>query len=392
MTIKHIALSAFTAAIALTACADVDWMVLPKYSSTGYMFIHGTRDISSRSKSKRIYPGMRLDTQQQDKSVKYKFLRIGGNKGNFCFCGMNEMGLGVIFTGGDPTWDKNPPESPSVLRPSSATAAMLSSCATARQAVELMRDAFDRKLLADSAIFFVADPNRAFVIESSPAHFASWQLPHAFCSYSNCWKLPGMSDGSRGDARRATRNYQREWIAREALKQAFDARQVISIADSLAISRLTEDEAAQEFAKQRGNKVLVKDFAPFSKKAIDSYLLELDCEFPAELSCVYAALGPARHTVYLPIPLGAADKLPKEIFKREWTDHAYRLRDAADPAAPVRPELLEFENKQLKEFAAARSKARTFMRQEKFDEARRIMYDTLDRQAKATFEFLKNLK
>ena len=392
MTIKHIALSALTGTIALTAFADVDWMILPKYTSTGQMMIHGTRDITSKSKYPRLYPGMRLDTPQQNKLAKYKYLRIGGPKGNSCFCGMNEKGLGVIYTGGNPTSDKNPPPSPSVLPPNAATVAMLRSCATAQEAVELMRKASQNKQLSGSAIFFVADPNQAFVIESSPDHFASWQLPHAFCAYSNCWKLPGMDDASECDAYRATNNYQREWMARESLKHAFDAKKTISIADSLAVSRITVEEANGEaFAKQRGKAVLVKDIAPFNKKSADSYLFELDCEFPAELSCVYAALGPARHTVYLPIPLGAADKLPKEIFLKEWVDNAFRLRDAADPAAPVRPELLEFENKLHKDFAKARARARSFMRQDKFDEARKILRGTLERQAKETFEFLKNL-
>ena len=76
---------------------------------------------------------------------------------------------------------------------------------------------------------------------------------------------------------------------------------------------------------------------------------------------------------------------------KEWVDNAYRLRDAADPAAPVRPELLEFENKLHRDFAKARSKVRSFMRQDKFDEARELLHATLERQAKETFEFLENL-
>ena len=393
MTIKHLALCALTGTITLTTVADVDWMILPKYTSTGLMMIHGTRDISPKSKVPRVYPGMRLDTPEQNKLAKYKYLRIGSGNGNFCFCGMNEKGLGVIFTGGTPTWDKDPSPSPSVLPPNSATVVMLRSCATARQAVDMMRRASQNRQLSGSAIFFVADPNQAFVIESAPAHFASWQLPHAFCAYSNCWKLPGMDDASLSDGYRAANNYQREWMARERLKQAFDAKKIISPADSLAVSRLTVEEANGEaFAKRRGKAVLVKDIAPFNKRSVDSYLFELDCEFPAELNCVYAALGPARHTVYLPIPLGAADKLPKEIFQKEWVDNAYRLRDAADPAAPVRPELLEFENKLHKDFAKARAKARALMRQDKFDQGRKLLRDTLERQAKETLEFLNNLK
>ena len=77
---------------------------------------------------------------------------------------------------------------------------------------------------------------------------------------------------------------------------------------------------------------------------------------------------------------------------KEWVDNAYRLRDAADPAAPVRPELLEFENKLHRDYAKTRAKVRSLMRQDKFAEARKLLHATLDRQAKETFEFLNNLK
>ena len=393
MNLKHAALTAMIGTLSMTAFADVDWMILPKYSSSGRMLVQGTRDATSRKGKPvgRITSGMRLDTPQTNKLVKYKYLRIGSASGNFCFCGLNEKGLAVIFTGGDPTRDKNPAKMDgNTHRPNTATVIMLRSCATAQQAVRHMQDAFKKKIIAGSAIFFIADPNRAFVIECSPRHFASWELPHAFCVYSNCWKLPGMDDGSLGTADRAATNYQREWAAREALKLAFDAKKTISVADSIRASRVTVAEAnGEEFAKHRGKTKLTT--APFNKNSADSYLFDLDSEFPAELSCVYAAYGPARHTVYLPVPLGAADRLPNEVAQAAWTSRAYKLRDDADPAAPMRPELVEFEQKQLAEFAKARENARGLLRQDKREEARRILCDTLAKQARETLEFLNGL-
>ena len=200
-----------------------------------------------------------------------------------------------------------------------------------------------------------------------------------------------MDDGSLGSADRAATNYQREWAAREALKQAFDANKTISVADSIRASRVNVDQAnSEEFAKRRGKGKVTT--APCNKNSADSYLFDLDSEFPAELSCVYAALGPQRYTVYLPIPMGAADQLPGEIAQKEWSDNAYRLRDAASPDDPVRPELAEFEAKQLAEFAKVREKARGLLRQDKRDEARQLLSETLARQAKETLDFLNSLK
>ena len=393
MNIRHAVFGAALALTATAAFADVDWMILPKYSSSGRMLIQGTRDASSKKgkPGERIVPGMRFDTPETNKLVKYNFLRIGSRSG-FCFCGMNEKGLAIIYTGGDPTRDKNPKKDGNTHTPNTATVIMLRSCATAQQAVKHMQGAFKKKIISGSAIFFIADPNRAFVIECSPRHFASWELPHAFCVYSNCWKLPGMDDGSVGTADRAANNYQREWAAREALRMAFDENKTISVADSIRASRVNAADASGEaFAKHRG-KTKSLSTAPFNRNSSDSYLFDLDSEFPAELSCVYAALGPQRHTVYLPIPMGAADSLPNEISQKEWSENAYRLRDAAKPEDPVHPELAEFEQKQLAEFAKTREKARGLLRQDKRDEALALLRETLARQAKETLAFMNGLK
>ena len=392
MNLKHAALTAMIGALATTAFADVDWMILPKHSSSGRMLIQGTRDATSKKGKPpvRITPGMRLDTPESNKLVKYKFLRIGSKSG-FCFCGMNEKGLAIIYTGGDPTRDKNPKKDGNTHTPNTATVIMLRSCATAHQALKHMQIAFKKGIISGTAIFFIADPNHAIVIECSPKHFASWELPHAFCVYSNCWKLPGMDDGSIGSADRAATNYQREWAAREALKLAFDTKKTISVADSIRASRVSVAEAnGEEFAKRRGKSKVTT--APFNKNSADSYLFDLDSEFPAELSCVYAALGPQLHTVFLPIPMGATDKLPQEISDKAWSDQAYRLLDAADPAAPVRPELLEYEQKLHKEFSKAREEARRLLRQDKRKEALQLLRDTLNRQARETMDFMNGLK
>ena len=374
-------------ALTATAFADVDWMILPKYSSSGRMLVHGVRYGVSRDGKQpvRIVPKLRFFTPQTDKGAKYKYLRSG------TIAGMNEKGLVVLWSSGNPTRDKNPKKKGKTYAANMATLPILRSCATAQQAVAHMRRAFDKGLISGSSIFLVADPKRAFVIECAPRHFASWELPQAFCVYSNCWKLPGMDDASIDNANRATSNFQREWTAREALKQALDEKKAISVADSIRASRLSVAEVNDKaFSKRRGWLKLTS--APFNRFSADGYLFEIDCEFPAELSCVYAALGPQRHTVYLPIPMGAADQLPEVLSLPEWSEQAVRLRDAAKPEDPMRPELLEFESKQLAEYAKVRNEALWLLRLEKREEALKLLRDTLEKQTKETLEFLTKLK
>jgi len=375
-----------TLAMTLAAYADVDWMILPKYSASGRMLVHGAREgVSPKGQPVRIMSKLRFFTPETDKGAKYKYLRTGS------IGGMNEKGLTVFWSSGNPTRDKNPKKKGRIDPRAALMTAMLRSCATAPQALEHMRRAFDKKLIWGSAIFFVADAKRAFVIECSPAHFASWELTHAFCVYANCWKLPGMDDGSIDNANRATSHYQREWAAGEALRQVYEREKKISVADSIRASRVSVPEVnGEEFAKRRG--MLKLTTAPFNRFSGDSYLFDIDCEFPGELSCIYAALGPQRHTVYLPIPLGAADQLPEALSTPEWSGHAYRLRDAANVEDPVRPELLEFEQKQLADFRKAREEARWLLRLEKRDEALEILHQTLARQTAETFEFLSKLE
>ena len=385
MNIRYALLGAMLTLTA-TVFADVDWMILPKYSSSGRMLVHGARyGVSKDGKQPvRLVPKLRFNTPKADKAAKYSYLRCS-------ICGVNEKGLAVIWSSGNPTRDKNPEKKNGIYTYSVAMTAMLRSCATAEQALEHMRRAFDKKLISGSSIYLVADPKRAFVIECSPRHFASWELPHAFCVYSNCWKLPGMDDASVDNANRATSKFQREWAAREALKQALDEKKSLSVADSLRAARLSVAEVNDKaFSKRRGWLKLTS--APYNRFSTESYVFELDCEFPAELSCVYAALGPQRHTVYLPIPFGAADRLPEELSSKEWSDEAIRLRDAAQPDAPMRPELLEFEQKLLADYAKEREEARWLLRLEKREEALKLLHDTLTRQVRETFEFLKKLK
>ena len=111
------------------------------------------------------------------------------------------------------------------------------------------------------------------------------------------------------------------------------------------------------------------------------------------MSCIYVAYGPARHTVYLPVPFGAADALPGELFSAEWTDGAYARMKAAKPGDPMDPAILKFEEKLLAEFDKVRLEARCkFLRQEKPAEARKMLRACLKKQARETFEFLKALK
>ena len=378
-----LSLSALAAGVALTASADTDWMVLPRYSKTGMTMLHGCRNMPKRTPV--------LLRWEKPNGCKYHYLSIGNKKG-LRFGGVNERGVAVIFTGGGPMLDKNPPASPNNFNGRRGTVEILRNCATAQEAEALLRGAAEKKFIDGSLIFFIIDRNRAWVVECSPDNYVSWELPHAFCVYANLWKLPGMDASSTSPVERTLKCAQREWGAREMLRRRLDANQTISRQDSFAASRLNTHELnGEEYAKARSKTGKHRfNTAPHNPNSHDSYLIEVDPEF-GELSCIYVAYGPARHTVYLPVPFGAADKLPKELFADEWMDGAFARMKAAKAGDPMDPRIIEFEKKLLAEFDKARLEARWKLRFGKRGEARKLLRARLEKQVGETLAFLKSL-
>ena len=377
--------AALTAGAALTASADTDWMVLPRYTKTGMTMLHGLRNSPKRMK-------LKLHFDKPGKNGKFSSLAIG-NQDGFRFGGVNERGVAVIFTGGGPMVDKNPKLTSDTFTGRKAVVEILRNCATAQEAEALLRGAADKKLICGALIFFIIDRNHAWAVECSPDNYVSWKLPHAFCVYANLWKLPGMDASSVSPVERTLKCAQREWGAREMLRRRLDANRTISRQDSFAASRLSaRDLNGEEYAKARSKTGKRRfDTVPYNKSSHDNYLIEVDPEF-GELSCIYVAYGPARHTVYLPVPFGAADALPKELFTAEWTDGAFARMKAAKPGDPVDPRIVEFEEKLLAEFDKVRLEARwKYLRQEKPDKARKMLRACLAKQARETLEFLKSL-
>ena len=382
MTLKHCTTVVCTVA-AMTACADTDWMVLPRWSSTGRTLMHNCRN------SGTPVP-LLLRWEKPVEGGKYRFLSVGNRK-SFRFAGVNERGLAVRFTGAGPIGDICPPKSPENFNGHRGTLRLLSSCATAKEGVEMLRGAFERKLIDGALLFFLVDRNHAYVVECAPGNFAAWELTNPFCVYANYWKLPGMDGSSLSSAERVIPCCHREWSAREVLRRAYEKSGTISRADSFATSRTNTHDinTDKKFADTIGKRRAVD--APHNGHSFDSYLFEIDPEF-GELSCVYVAYGPARHTVYLPVALGAADALPPELFAPEWIGGAYARRDAAKAEDPVNPAIVEFEAKLLADFDKARESARESLYKDDPAGARKILRDCLKKQAGEVVEFFKTLK
>ena len=376
---------AAAAMLAPRLAADTGWIVTPRYSASGRMLLHANRETATRK-----VPPVWMSYDPAGKG-KYGFLRIG-NKNGLCFAGINEHGLAVAYATGDPSDDKRPPRSRYNWSGHAAVVISLRLSATADQARARLHKAFKDRLISESMVVFLADPYKAIVVECSPQHYASWDVKDSYCVYSHMWKLPGMDDGSIRSAGSAEVCTMREWGVREGLRRIREANGGrIPVAGSIAVSRLCiADLNTDAYKKQRGKSPVT--FAPYNKRAQDSYLFELDPEYPRYLSRVYIAFGPPRHTVYLPIALPALKELPPEILTPEYFQLAAARHNAAAPDAPVSAELLEFEKKLYREFEERCDEARVLLLHGKNAEAEKMLAELARKQAAEAFAFLRGMK
>ena len=363
-----------------TARADTDWIILPRAAESKRMLLHALRD-----NTKPVSTDLRLD-----KTGKIHSLRIGSNKSKFTFAGINYCGVAAVVIGGDQQRDKYPKADKRNYSWSNTVNLILRNSKTAEQGVGMLRDGSRKSLIASSFIFFIVDANRAFVVECSPKHFASFEVTASFCVYTNCWRLPNMDDASRRSARSRSWQSQREWTVRQSLQTARQTGGTISAAETFAASRLGPAEVNVPALEKAREKAKIFN-TPAMKTSADAVLFEIDREFPGVLSCVYVAFGPQRHTVYLPVPIGAADKLPAEITPDPWKTTALARNKSAKPETPVNPRLIAFENRMLAEFAKKREEARRLLRDHKPAEAKKLLQENLQRQAAELDNFLKTL-
>ena len=258
------------------------------------------------------------------------------------------------------------------------------------EAVANLRDGFKKRLIAGGLIFLIADPQRAFAVECSPGHFASYEIKGTYCVYSSMWKMPEMQAVSRRSPRSYGWSTQREWAAREMLQRGRQSGNTISAAESIAASRAGSAEInTKENEKARDKSPVNNTIA--NKFSADGFLFEIDREFPGVLSCAYVAFGPARHTVYLPVALGAAEALPAELTPTPWKTGALARLKAAKPTDAVDQRIVEFEKQLHAEFAKTREEARKLLREKNAADAKKLLQEALQRQAADLNTFLGSL-
>ena len=345
------------------------WMVLPDASATGAAMLQKNRDYRGQNLlSIRLYRAM---------PGRYKIITVGDLWSTGAGAVMNEKGLMIVQNDGpgrEPCPNKTNIGCVYMLR------LLAEQCADVAEAEALMRKLHRAGIVRGSSIYLLADLDRGVVIETTGRHIASAPVDFGFEARANNLRLPGML--SVNAALRPRESFlngeNRRYSAAEFLSKRLREKGSLSPRDLMDCSRQRDPE----MEKQKWRQVCMEN-------TIASTLMVPDRAFPDMLNTVFIAIGPPRHTVYLPVPMGVTE-FPEELADGDMGLLAFAIREkyGLDHAHLGRFEALEKEL--MDEYLATCEKARLELRANRRKEAAELLTQNFKRQFVKVRNFLQS--
>ena len=360
---KYILSALLSAALYPAVDACTSWVIHPSATQSGMMIVQKCRD-SYRS-------GLDADIKISPRGIKY--MRIGGNR-HYPLFGMNDRGVAVTMNDGDRTDNLKHPEGERAgIYATTTIKLLIGSCESARQAVDmLLHIGRDKLKKGGNATYFVADAERAFMIEVAHGYAEAQEIAGGLTVISNTWHLPGGEEIATKTYSSMRGDRAREANTRASLKNArVDGKYTVRGCFDTS-RRKSKKELNEYFPFRHGD-----GKRPWM--SLGCVCFEIDREFPAFLSYGYMALGPQQQTVYLPIPM-AIGQLPEKIRDGRWAQLAYELKDAGGDDQPSIADFARLEDKFLAEVNMVRDRARRLLKAGQKDEAVKLLDDCFARQ------------
>lgn len=346
------------------------WMVLPDASATGAAMLQKNRDYTGQNLlSIRLFRAM---------PGRYKVVTVGDLWSSGAGAVMNEKGLMIVQNDG-PGWESR------LNRYGIGCIYMLrflaEQCADAAEAEAMFKKLHTRGIVGGSSIYLIADLDRGVVIEATGRHLAASHIDFGFEARANNFLLPGMSGLNKGLRPRDDflNGENRRFTATTFLASRLCEKGTLSPRDLMDCSRLRDPETE----KRKFRQICMKH-------TIMSTLFVPDRAFPEVLSTVFIAIGPPRHTVYLPVPMGVTE-FPEELANGDMGLLAFAIREKYgldDPSHLDRFKALE--KLLLDEHFAACEEARKLLRAHRRTEAAELLTKNFRRQFAMARDFLKN--
>lgn len=299
------------------------WLAAPDISPTGNTVVQKVRDYQGQNMlSVKIY---------RSAPDRFRVVTVGDLWHSGACAVMNEKGVVITQNDAPGTWEKNPR---SVTFGSSYLLRYLAEhCATAAEALATLEKIYKSGFVRGGDLYFIADPAEGFVVESTSKSFVPARIGFGFDVRSNDFVLPGTVSIMQRERQAYLNGMNRRFSAVENLRNALKTKKHLEISDLIATSRLRDPEAEAAGMRQ----ICMKD-------TISSMMFLPDAEYPEVLSTLFLALGPVRHTLFLPIPI-CLGKLPMELVNGSWAKRAFALR-----------EKIGLDHGRLEEFAALENK------------------------------------
>ena len=344
------------------------WMVLPDASATGAVMLQKNRD----------YGGQKLLALRLFRAMpgRYKIAMMGDLWSSGACAVVNEKGLMIVQNDG-PGWESR------LSRLGIGCVSMLrllaERCADVAEAEAMFRELHTRGIVGGSSIYLIADLDRGVIIEATGRHLSVAPVDFGFEARANNFLLPGMSGLNKvlTDRDAFLNGENRRFTATTFLASRLRDKGLLSPRDLMDCSRLRDPETE----KRKFRQICMKH-------TIASTLFVPDRAYPEVLSTVFIAIGPPRHTVYLPVPMGVTE-FPEELANGDMGLLAFALRDKYgldDPSHLARFEALE--NELADEHFAVRAEALKLLRANRRAEAAELLTKNFRKQFAKARDFL----
>ena len=339
-----------TATYCAAAAACTSFAVHPTVSETGRMLLQKCRD----SRMGKLDASIRTTPQG------VRWMQIGADGG--AMFAMNDRGVAVTSNTGNKLEGRDLPRKAPKQR-GSPFERIMETCSTAEEGIKLIETRFRNP----AGIFMIADAKRAFLVEAGAGYGEHMEIAGGLFVVANEMHLPGIDKWNGAMMPGSQRQRAREANTRAALRRTRDRNGRYTRRGMFAASRNRCGAATRD----------QNVFRPVSKTGVCSLsavCFEIDGEFPAYLSTAYIALGPQRHTVYLPCPM-ALEQFPEKFRDGSWAELAVTLRGRQGEANPLLPRIVALEDEMLTEYDRVRETARELLRAGKTAEARKLLND-----------------
>ena len=340
-----------------TRVGCTSWIVTPEVSASGACMVQKNRDYRNQNLlSLRLFrsaPG------------RHKIISVSDLWTTGAGAAMNEKGLMIV--------QNDPASRESHSRKVNTGSIMVmryvaEHCSTLEEAVATVKKFYSTGICRSGSIYLLADFNKGAIVECTVRHVAAAPVEFAYEVRANNFLLPGMLNYSRRTAKSHLNGANRRFSASEFLRTTVLNKGKVSPLDLMDLARLRDPAQEKEGLRQvcMANTLCSTMFVP-------------DRMYPEYLSVAFVALGPPRHTLFLPVAMGL-EVLPESLADSRWGTRALNLADKLPIDNEFTAEFKKLETKFANEFFEVREKAHLVLIQNKRGEAQKMLTDLFKKQ------------